>query len=266
MFELLGGEKVSDIVWPLVVAAPRLFGFWFGFPMLGANTFPELVRGGVTLAFALFAWPITAHTMPDPRPSNFEWLFILPKELLIGYCFGVVLGLVVWALESAGTIIDTQTGTNNAAQMDPSAGAPLGPTGVLLRQYALALLLSSGMFGQYLVALIQSLTVWPWYAPWPDTAVFTQAFFGERSAQYWTQMLRLVLPVMFALLLTELGLGLINRATPSFDVYRIGMPVKSWLAAVVMAISAVFWAETLVQIYREDGAMVLKALSGMVKK
>jgi type III secretion protein T len=265
MFELLGGDKFSDLIWPLVVATPRLFGFWFGFPLLGQKTVPELVRGGVTLAFALFAWPITASTMPDPRPSGYEWIFIVPKELFIGYCFGVLLGVVVWALESAGTVIDTETGANNAAQMDPSAGAPLGPTGVFLRQYALVLLLSSGVFGVYLVAVIQSLVVWPWYAPWPDATVMSRAYFDLRSSQYWTLTLRLVTPVLFALLLTEIGLGLVNRTAPNFDVYRVGMPVKSMLAALIMALSAELWAETLVQLYREDGAVLLRAFGGAVR-
>jgi type III secretion protein T len=259
MFELLGGDKVSDILWPLVVASPRIFGFWFGFPLFGQKTFPELVRGGVTLAFALFAWPITAYSMPEPMPSGYQWLYIVPKELFIGYCFGVILGVVVWALESAGTIIDNETGASNAAQMDPASGAPLGPTGMFLRQYALALVLTSGMFGQYLVALVQSLQVWPWHAPWPDNQLLSQAFFSQRSADYWATTLRLVTPVMFALLLTELGLGLVNRATPSFDVYRFGMPIKSLIAAFVMTLTALFWAEALVQLYREDAALLLRA-------
>jgi type III secretion protein T len=265
MFELLGGDKVTNILWPLVVAAPRLFGFWFGFPLFSQKAFPELVRGGVTLAFALFAWPITAHSMPEPMPSGYEWLYIVPKELFIGYVFGVVLGVVVWALESAGTIIDSETGANNAAQMDPGAGAPLGPTGVFLRQYALALLLTSGILGQYLVALVQSLTVWPWHAPWPDASILRQVFFENRAATYWTLTLRLVAPVMFVLLLTELGLGLINRTTPSFDVYRLGMPIKSLLAALVMSLTAVFWAAALEQLYREDAALLLQALGGMAR-
>ena len=265
MFELLGGEKVSDLFWPLVLASLRIFGFWFGFPLIGQKTMPELVRGGITLAFALFAWPIVAAQMPDPRPSGYAWLFIVPKELFIGYCYGVALGLVVWALESAGTLIDTETGTNNAAQMDPAAGAPLGPSGVLLRQYALALLLTSGVLGHFIVALLHSHVVWPWHAGWPDTRLFTQAFFGERAAAFWVQMLRFVTPVMFALVLTELALGLVNRATPSFDVYRLGMPIKSVLAAFVMTLTAVFWAETLIQLYREDAGLLVRALTGVVR-
>jgi type III secretion protein T len=266
MFELLGGDKLTTLLWPLVVATPRLFGFWFGFPMIASNSFPELVRGGATLAFALFAWPITAGAMPNPLPSGAAWLFIVPKELLIGYCFGVALGVLVWALESVGTVIDSATGANNSAQMDPAAGAPLGPTGVFLRQYAIALLLTSGVFGQFLVALIQSLTVWPWHAGWPDTALLGRAYFDVRSVHYWTQTLRLAVPVMFALLLVEVGLGMINRTTPSFDVYRFGMSLKSLLAAMVMAITAVFWAEALVQLYREDAAFVFRALGGLAKR
>jgi type III secretory pathway component EscT len=71
--------------------------------------------------------------------------------------------------------------------------------------------------------------------------------------------LRFAAPVMLALLLAEVGLGLINRSTPQFDVYRIGMPVKNLIAVVVILLSASVWSEVLVQMYREDAA-ALRAL------
>jgi type III secretion protein T len=260
MFELLGGFQVNKLLWPLAVACPRIFGFWLAFPLFGQKAVPATIRNGVTVAVALFAWPLVASRMPHPMPQTYEWLLLLPKELAIGFCIGFSLGVVVWALESAGTLIDTQSGTNNAAQMDPNAGAPLGPTGVLLRQYALALVLTSGMLVQYVVALVQSFAIWPWHGLWPDTQLLGQAFFSQRTDLFWQLTLRFVAPVMLALLLTEIGLGLVNRSTQQFDVYRIGMPVKNLLAAAALAITAGFWAEALVNLYREDAQRLVVIL------
>jgi type III secretion protein T len=266
MFELRGGlSSLETLVWPLAVACPRIFGFWLAFPLFGQKVVPGMVRNGVTLAVALFAWPVVASRMPNPMPRTFEWLLLLPKELAIGFAIGLSLGVIVWALESAGTLIDTQSGTNNAAQMDPSAGAPLGPTGVLLRQYALALVLTSGALLQFLMALVQSFAVWPWHGAWPDTHALAQAFFAQRSGLFWALTMRFVAPVMLALLLTEIGLGLINRSTQQFDVYQIGMPLKNLLAAAAIALTASFWADALVNLYREDAQRLVEIMKAVTR-
>ena len=265
MFELLGGYSLETLIWPIAVACPRILGFWLGFPLFGEKALPGMVRNGLTLAIALFAWPLVASRMPTPMPRGFELLLLLPKELAIGFAIGVSLGVIVWALESAGTLIDTQSGTNNAAQMDPSAGAQLGPTGVLLRQYALALVLTSGVMLQFVMALVQSFAVWPWYGAWPDTQSLAQAFFAQRTELFWTLTLRFVAPVMLALLLTELGLGLINRSTPQFDVYNIGMPMKNLLAAAAIALTASFWADALITLYQQDAQRLLEIMRAVTR-
>ncbi len=265
MFETLGGFKIKDLLWPLMAAYPRIFGFWLAFPLFGQKGVPLMVRNGVTVAVALFAWPVLASRMPHPMPDIGEWFFLVPKELAIGFFIGFTLGIVIWALESAGTLVDTQTGTNNAAHMDPTAGAPLGPTGILLRQYALALLLSSGLLLQFLVALVYSFTVWPWHGAWPDTQALGAALFGARTDLYWELTLRLVAPLMLALLLVEIGLGLVNRSTPQFDVYRISMPIKVLLAAAAIAITARLWADALLQLFREDALLILRIVGAVVR-
>lgn len=265
MFELLAGFKIRDLFWPLLAAFPRVFGFWLAFPLLGQKATPALVRGGLALSVCLFAWPMLAGRMPNPMPQPYEWAWLAPKELLIGFGIGFTLGLVLWALESAGTMIDNETGTNNAAQMDPNAGAPLGPTGVLLRQYALALILTSGVLVHFLIGLVYSFQVWPWHDLWPDIGALGRALFASRTDLFWQLTLRFLAPVMLALLLTEIGLGLINRSTPQFDVYRIGMPIKGAVAAMAIALAANFWAETVVQLYREDARQLLELMRAMAR-
>lgn len=265
MFETFADFKIKELLYPLLAAYPRIFGFWLAFPLFGQQGAPMLVRNGITLAVALFVWPTLAARMPNPMPTLTEWTFLGPKELALGFFLGFVLGIVIWALESAGTLIDTQTGTNNAAQMDPNAGAPLGPTGVLMRQYALALLLTSGVLLQFVFVLAHSFTVWPWHSGWPDAQALSSSFFSGRTEWFWQLVLRLVAPLMLALLLVEVGLGLINRATPQFDVYRTAMPVKVVVAAAAIAITAALWAQALEQLYREDAAALLRIVGAAVR-
>jgi type III secretion protein T len=265
VLELLVGFKIKDLLWPLAAVLPRIFGFWIALPLFGQQPVPLTIRNGASVAIALFAWPLVASRMPNPMPELYDWVWILPKELAIGFCIGFALGIAIWALESAGTLIDTQSGTNNAAQMNPNAGAPLGPTGALLRNYAIALMLTSGALLEFVLLLVRSFSVWPWHATLPSAQGIGQSLFDQRTQLYWDLTLRFGAPVMVMLLLTEIGLGLINRTTGQFDVYQIGMPVKNLVAAAAIALAASFWSNALIQLYREDARALLDLLAAAAR-
>jgi type III secretion protein T len=256
MFELLTADEIKDLLWPLVAAYPRIFGFWLAFPLLGEKAFPAMIRNGISLTIALFCWPINRVSLPDDIPDFSAWFWLAPKEIFIGFSIGFTLGVAVWALESAGTMIDNLSGTNNAAQMDPSIGAPVGPTAQLGRHFALLVLLTSGYLGYFVILLAESFSAWPWFSTWPNSNLFGESFFRQRTTFFWDLTLRFVAPVMLAMLLLEIGLGLINRATAQFDVYRIGMPIKSLVAAVAIAVSATFWSESLIYLFSSDVALL----------
>jgi type III secretion protein T len=252
MSDPLDFGAIKAWVSPLTVISPRIWGFWMAFPLFGERGVPALVRSGLTVAVALFAWPHVSAHMPKPMPSVTEWFLIGPKELLIGFMIGFSLGIVIWALESAGTLVDAQSGTSNAAIMDPLSGAQVGPTGHLARVYAIALMLTSGVFTEFVLALVESFVAWPWYELWPSGKFFTEALVINRTQAFWTTTLRFVAPIMMALILVELGLGLINRATPQFDAYQIGMPTKTLAAAFALGVTVSLWAQTLETALRGD--------------
>ena len=53
--------------------------------------------------------------------------------------------------------------------------------------------------------------------------------------------IRLAAPVLVVILLIDIGLGLINRATPQFQVFFLGITVKGWvgLAVLLLALSVI---------------------------
>ena len=242
----------TTTVLPLLVAAPRLFGFWMGLALVANNVAPLIVRNGLALATALFAYPITSASMPDVLPNALGWLVIIPKELLLGYGIGFMFSIIIWAFENAGSLIDIQSGLNNAAVMDPTSNSDVAPSGMLAKQFAIALFVMTGMLDQLSVALVQSFVVWPWSQWAPHVKLSPMNLFMWRSDTLWQLSLQIASPVLFVLLCLEFGLGLINRVTPQFDVFNIGMSLKVVAAMFVMAIAAVFWAETALSFFARD--------------
>jgi type III secretion protein T len=250
--EILIPADFFFLVYPLVAAAPRAFGFWLALPLLGGQSFPLLVRNAVAIAVMLFAYPIVASGLPYSVPTAAQWLLMVPKELAIGGAIGMAAGLVIWIVESAGGLIDAQSGMNNSGQMDPSSNDPFGAFGLLLRQLAVNLLLASGALVYVVVGLVASFRLWPWNAwlPAPDFhfQLLNIDSFMLLTNKYFALTLAIAAPGMVALWLIDFGLGLVNRATPRFDAYMIGMPVKALFSILAVAVACVFWIEAILDL------------------
>jgi type III secretion protein T len=241
-----GIEHVLSInaVMPLLAAAPRIFGFWAGIGIVGSNVVPLIARNGISLAIAFFAFPILSSNMPETLPTTMMWCAIIVKETFLGFCFGLVFGIIIWAFESVGGLIDTQTGTNNAAIMDQTSGNQLGPSALFAKQFAIALFVTAGVLSHLAVGIVESFTIWSWHGWLPNTTLMLSQFWIQRTDTLWQMTIKLAAPTMLVLVILEFGLGLINRVTPQFDVLNIGMALKVLVSALILTIAVTFWVDT----------------------
>jgi type III secretion protein T len=242
----------TTLILPLIVAVPRLFGFWLGISILASGFAPQIVRNGLALAVALFAYPITSSGMPELMPNALAWALIIPKEVFVGYLVGFTFSIVFWAFENAGNLIDIQSGTNNASMMDPVSNTEIGPTGLFAKQIAITLFVTIGMLDHLAIGLVQSFTLWPWYEWTPNVSVALTDFFLLRTNAMWQFTLQIAAPVLITLVCLEFSLGLINRVTQQFDVYSIGTSLKVLTSIFVLAIAIQFWVDTALSLFSRD--------------
>jgi type III secretion protein T len=247
------------VIMPLLAAAPRVFGFWMGLGVIGSNVVPLIARNGISLAICFFAYPILSSSMPESLPTALTWAFIIAKETLLGLGFGFCFGIIIWCFESVGGLIDTQTGTNNAAMMDQTSGNQLGPSALFSKQFAIALFVTTGMLAHLAVGVVESFTIWTWHHWYPNTPMILSQFWIHRTDTLWQMIIKLAAPTMLVLVILEFGLGLINRVTPQFDVFNIGMALKVIVSALILSISIVFWADTALAFFGAD-LQLLRAL------
>ena len=62
-------------------------------------------------------------------------------------------------------------------------------------------------------------------------------FYIERFDELMRISLLLAAPVLCALTLLEVGLGLINRYAPQLNVFTLSLALKSWLAILILALT-----------------------------
>jgi flagellar biosynthesis protein FliR len=216
-------------VWPFT----RILGLLATAPVTSGAQFPTRAK----IALALFVTLVIAPTLTLPAidPGSWGGLAALARELAIGLVLGFMMRLVFVAVEMAAEIMGMQMGLGFAQFYDHHFAAPVP---VLGRFFGLAATLTFLAIDGHLLllsVLVETFTTLPvggtMQASFWQTLVSAGGFFIYAA-------LSLALPVIAALLVTNLALGVLSRAAPQLNIFAIGFPVTLMLgfAAVLLAI------------------------------
>ena len=223
----LGAARATPIVW---MVAP-----------LGGARLPAPARVGLALLLAALASPIlvasagAAALAQAPAPAL---ALLFAREVLVGLCLGFVAAAAFRAAEIAGRLADSLRGANIAEILVPTAEERSSPLGVLYLLLATVVFLQIGGVPRLCDALLDSYRVLP-IGGGLDAGSARQAaaIVTAASARLIASGVALAAPVIVALWLTDLALGLVARAAPQVPVYFIGLPLKGLLAIGLVLVS-----------------------------
>jgi type III secretion protein T len=248
--ELAALESVAGAV---MLTMPRVLSIFAVVPFFSGKMITGLARSGLLLMIALFMSPV-AGEMPS-MPVGM-WLLIAAKEALIGTMLGLGFGIFLWAIQSVGDLIDFQTGSGNAAFFDPVAGHENGPTAEFLSWTVITLFVSAGGLLAMLGAIVDSYRLWPVASFFPDTGLVLEQFAVRQGDTLFNWIVKLAAPVIFVLMLVELGMGLVSRVAPQLNVFVFSQPLKSLLATLMMMLFLFFVYESLQDFMRPDNGVL----------
>ena len=210
--------------WLALLAYPlaRILGLVGTAPVFGNNGVPRRIKLVVGLGLAIGLAPVLPP-MPEVPVGSWNGLLTLAQQSFIGIAMGLSLHVVFAALSAMGEIISLQMGLSFATFFDPMAGGQTGVVGEFLT--LLATLVFLALNGHLLMvdALAHSFE-WlpitdtpPHRGGWLMLARFGGTIFGAG--------LLMALPVVTALLITNIALGVLTRAAPQLNLFAIGFPV-----------------------------------------
>jgi flagellar biosynthetic protein FliR len=200
-------------------------------PVFSNAAMPARLRlvAGLAIAMAL------APALPPPPPitaGSWLGLTVIVEQLLIGSMMGFALRIAFAAIDVAGELIGLQMGLSFATFFDPVAG---GQTPVMTQFLGLLtalffLAMNGHLLAIYLVA--ESFTVLP-ISSLPFHAVSLAALVKAASMMFSLGVL-LALPLITALLVTNLALGVLSRVAPALNLFAVGFPVTMALGFLVL--------------------------------
>lgn len=216
------------------ISLPRLGTAFVLMPFFTRDSMPAMVRNVLLVSLAFTLSPLLSLQTGQPLPTGVALIPLIVKELFLGAAIGFSFGIVFWALQGAGEVIDAKVGTNTAQIADPVTGHQTTPFGTYLSRFAAFAFVSFGGLRVFLDVVLSSYLVWPVHAPLPDLGAAGQIFFIGRFDALMSMILLVAAPALLALTLIEAGFGFVNRYAQQLNVFSLSMSMKAWMGALLL--------------------------------
>jgi type III secretion protein T len=245
----------------LALCSERLMVLMMIFPPTSDNVVQGTLRMALSLMWSIFIAYGQQGTIADM--SSMMLVGIGVKEALIGIVLGYAASTVFWAAQSVGTYIDDLSGFNQVQMQNPSDGQQTSLTSTLLSQFAIAAFWMLGGMTFLLGAVYESYRWWPLTDLTPVGGQILESFILQKTDSLMETVAKLATPMMFLLLLVDIGFGFTSKVSQKLNLSSMAQPVKGALTVLMLALMAgVFIDQVRDQLSLTGIAAEARALSG----
>lgn len=229
-----------------VLVLARVGALVLAAPPFGHTALPRRVRGLLAVALALLIAPMQIR--PSQLGASYgdvssvlDLSVLAAGEMLVGLLLGVGVRLLFTAVQLAGQLISQLSGMSLADVFSPGFEAEVPAFSQLLYFLMLAVMVCLGGHRLIIEALLDTFAVLPPGEASPGSD------FVQVLSRIFTQSLALGIragaPVMIALLLSTLVLGMVTRTLPQINIVAVGfsLNVLLALAALFLTLGTIAW-------------------------
>jgi len=221
---------IAGLLWPLT----RILGMLASAPLFGHASVPNQVKLILGVLLALIIAP-TVPAIPAVDPMSYAGLLILVQEMLVGVAMGFSMRLVFAAIEYAGELASSTMGFSFASFFDPTTQGRSAAISQFLSMVATMAFLAVNAHLVLLAALSESFVSLPISAtPLSLAAPLELARLGSRI---FSAGLQISLPILAALLITNVALGILTRAAPQLNIFGIGFPITLGVGMLTLSVA-----------------------------
>lgn len=208
---------IVAFIYPLT----RILAFIATAPLFSSVAVPRRIRLTLGLVLTVALAP-ALPAMPQVAPTSGAGLWILAQQLLVGIGMGYAMRVIYAAIEIAGEFISAQMGLGFATSYDPMNTSQTPVISEFINLLTLLVFLSINGHLMYVATLAQSFQVIPVGSTLAPVSLLNLAELG--TAMFATGLL-LALPIIVALMITNIALGVLTRAAPQLNIFAVGFPL-----------------------------------------
>ena len=212
----------------------RIGGMMMLMPVFGEISIAPQFRLTLALAVSLVLMPGVGHFYPALPATPLVLAGLVVTEAVIGVFIGTLARIVVYGLQSAGTILAFQTSLGFAQALDPTQGVQGALLGTFLSLLGITLIVVTDLHHLMLAAMRSSYDV---FAPGvlPDIADASKLVLDTVARSFLLAM-QLCAPFLVFGLVFYLGMGLIAKLMPQLQIFFIAVPINILLAFAMTAV------------------------------
>ena len=218
-------------IWPFL----RILGLMLSEPLLGHRALPRRIKMGLALLLTLTIAPM----LPAPPSIGFtsaQGIVIAIQQLFIGFALGFSIRLVLSSIEMAGHVTGLTMGLGFAVFFDPQNSAQSPVLAQFIGIFAMLVFLAMNGHLMVISALVQSFQIVPISTASLNPGGFYA--FAQAGGQIFLVGLMLSLPMLAALLIANIAMGILSRAAPQLNLFAVGFPLTltAGFAVLLMAL------------------------------
>ncbi|MHB1359033.1 MAG: flagellar biosynthetic protein FliR [Rhodocyclaceae bacterium] len=233
---------LTSFMFPLA----RILGLLAAAPLFNSVAMPKRIRLAFGIAITLALLPVLPP-MPTVPAGSWIGLAILAQQMFIGVLLGLTLRIAFAAIDLAGELIGLQMGLSFAVFYDPQNA---GQTPVLAEFLGLIVtLVFLAMNGHLLTlaVLAESFKLLPVSAT--SLGIGNIGSFLAWSSVLFSAGLLLALPLITALLITNLAMGVLARVAPQLNIFAVGFPVTLVAGFVILMFSIPYFGAAMEHLF-----------------
>jgi len=208
----------------VVLMAARLGALVIVAPPLASSQVPALVRMGFVVAMAAsLSLCLPGAQLAQPLAFG-DLISSVAGELAVGLPLALGVAFAFTAFTAGGQILDIQVGFGMSQLFDPMTRQRLPVLATAFGQLATISFFILNSHHALLRAVALSVERYPLGQPFP-IGVPMGSLIGAGASMF-ALGFAIVAPVVFCLLLAELGLGVLGRNLPQVNIFAISLPIK----------------------------------------
>lgn len=245
---------LAALLFPLT----RILAMIASSPVLGNKQVPVRVKIGLSIMLAIIIAP-TIDKMPAVSVGSSFGLLIMLQQIIIGVAMGFTMRIVFSAVEFMGELTGLQMGLGFASFYDPMNATTTPIIAHFMGMIAALAFMAMNGHLFMLSALADSFHTLPIGGMIAANGLYQVTNLGGSIFAYALQM---SLPVLAALLITNIALGILTRAAPQLNLFAVGFPITLSIGFILLALTMPYFIPLLDRFTQEG----LSSMSNLVQE
>lgn len=210
----------------------RILAFLQFSPLAESSLISRKIRLLLSLVLTVLIGPLL-NPPPLPALLSSTMLWLVVEQIGWGAIFGQLLQFAFSSLQTAGQIIAMNMGLSMAVQNDPVNGTSNTLISQLFNLTMMLIFFAANGHLLLVTVLYKGFIYWPIGAAlsWPTYQVYISSFGWIVSAA-----VIIALPSTVIMLLIQAGFGLLNKVSPTLNLFSLGFPLATLAGIVGMAL------------------------------